>query len=225
MENSMLSGKRTAVNTSYKKPIRILLLVFILPVILYYLWTRGIVYLNFSRGVYTDYFWFRAPWLLVHVICGVTATIIGGIQFIPSVRTRNPALHRNMGKIYLGCILLSTLVSFYLVSTAQLGIVYATGLAMLGIVWLGSAAMAYMAIRKGNVFMHREWMIKTYVLTLSFVCFRLTEDILTKMGISSFVDRKVLLAWGSWAIPFFITEVVLQAGRMIRKGSAIERTA
>jgi hypothetical protein len=85
---------------------------------------------------------------------------------------------------------------------------------MLGIVWLGSSAMAYFAIRNGNKVMHREWMVKSYVLTLSFVFFRLVEDLLIRAGISNFAERKVLMSWASWAIPFFITEVVLQIRRL-----------
>jgi hypothetical protein len=212
-KNEMLKEQRSAFRLPYKTFMTFLTIGVIL-VVLYYLWTRGFVYLNFSKSVYTDYFWNRATWLLVHVICGLIATITGCIQLIPAVRTSFPRTHRNMGKIYLGCIVISTAVSFYLVSTAQLGLVYQSGLAMLGITWLCSTGMAYFSILKGNVVMHKEWMIKSYVLTLSFVSFRFVEDFLAKCNISNFVDRKVLLAWASWAIPFFFTELLLQLKRM-----------
>lgn len=195
----------------------ILVIVLVTPLILYYLYTRGIKYLNFSRAVYTDYFWFRAPWLLVHVVLGITATLIGPFQFIPAIRNRHPQFHRNLGKVYIGCVVLSTFDSFYLNYTAQLGLVYSVGLAMLGVVWLGTTVMAYLSIRKGNVRMHREWMIKSYVITLSFVGFRAVEDTLAKASIGSFIDRKVLMAWACWAVPFFVTEVVLQARRLYAK--------
>lgn len=203
--------------------IRTLLIVLLAPVVLYYLWTRGFVYFKFSRVVYTDYFWYRAPWLFAHVVLGITANLIGPLQFIPAIRARNPLLHRTLGKIYLCCVAISTFVSFYLVSTAQLGLVYATGLAMLGVAWITSSGMAYLAIRKGNVEMHREWMIKSYVLTLAFVSNRLFEDLMARMGISSFIERKVLMAWACWAIPFFVTEVVLQSRRLYRKKVSVAR--
>jgi uncharacterized membrane protein len=217
MKNNALAQKKPAAFMKAATIIRVLVILLIAPFVLYYLWTRGFVYFKFSKEVYTEYFWYRAPWLLVHVICGLTASLIGPFQFIPWIRQRNLTLHRNLGKVYLGSITLSTAVSFYLVSTAKLGIVYATGLALLGVVWFGSSFMAYIAIRKGNVQMHKEWMIKSYVLTLSFVCFRLVEDLLAKIGVSEFIERKVLMAWGCWALPFFITEVVLQLNRLYRK--------
>jgi uncharacterized membrane protein len=217
MKNNALSQKKAVAFPKTGKIIRILVILLIAPFVLYYLWTRGFVYFKFSKEVYTEYFWNSAPWLLVHVICGLTASLIGPFQFMPWIRQRNLTLHRNMGKVYLGSITLSTAVSFYLVATSQVGIVYATGLAMLGVVWFGSSFMGYIAIRKGDVQMHKEWMIKSYVLTLSFVSFRLVEDLLARVGVGEFIERKVLMTWACWAIPFFITEVVLQLNRLYRK--------
>jgi hypothetical protein len=77
-----------------------------------------------------------------------------------------------------------------------------------------------LSIRKGNIEMHKDWMIKSYVLTLSFITFRFAEDLLTRAGVSDFVGRKVLMAWGCWAIPFFITVLVLQVRRLFRKAPA-----
>lgn len=57
-------------------------------------------------------------------------------------------------------------------------------------------------------------MIRSYVLTLSFVTFRLTEDLLIMAGISDFVGRKILMAWACWSIPLFITELVLNAKKL-----------
>lgn len=196
------------------KATRILIVVVFAPVALYYLWTHGFVYFNFKREVYTDYFWYRAPWLFGHVVLGITATLTGSLQMVPVIRKRHPALHRNLGRIYFGCVGVSTLISFHLVAGSQLGIVYNTGLTMLGVSWLLTTAMGFFAARVGNVGMHREWMIKSYVLTLSFVTFRLVEDLLVKAGVGNFSERKVLMAWACWAIPLFITEFILQIRRL-----------
>lgn len=129
-------------NNTLAKQKWIIFIALFAPVVLYYLWTRGGVYFKFSKAAYTDYFWYRAPWLFAHVLLGITATLIGPFQFIPALRKKHPLLHRSLGKIYLGCVAASTFASFYLVSTTGLGPVYATGLAMLGITWLSSTLMA-----------------------------------------------------------------------------------
>ncbi len=202
------------------KTARILVIFLLLPVVLYYLWTHGFVYFNFTKNVYTSYYWYRAPWLLGHVVLGITATLIGCLQLIPAIRKRYPALHRNLGTIYICCVGLSTLISFHLVATAQLGIVYQTGLFMLGVVWLLTTLMGYACARLKYFDMHKEWMIKSFVLTLSFVNFRLVDDLLTRAGVANFVARKVLMAWACWAIPLFITELVLQVRRLYRLKSS-----
>jgi uncharacterized membrane protein len=198
------------------KLIRIIVLAGIGGLTLYYLWTHGVIYFQFVPKVYTDYFWFRAPWLLIHVICGITATVTGAFQFLPGIRAKYPGVHRSLGRIYLGCVALSTGVSFYLVSTSRLGLVYAVGLTMLGVTWSLSTGMAFLAIRNGRVALHKEWMVKSYVLTLSFVSFRFFEDLLTLTGVSSFIERKVLMSWACWAIPFFITVLVLDVRKLFR---------
>jgi uncharacterized membrane protein len=202
-----------------RKISRIVFIVLFAPVVLYYLWTRAGVYFKFSKEAYTDYFWYRAPWVFAHVILGVTATLIGPFQFIPALRYNHPRLHRSMGKIYLGAVAASTFVSFYLVSTTGLGPVYAAGLGMLGITWLSSTLMAWLSIRNGTKVMHKEWMIKewmikSYVLTLSFVTFRFIEDLLVMAGVSDFAGRKILMAWACWSIPLFITELVFNTKKL-----------
>jgi uncharacterized membrane protein len=217
MQNEILTGKKMHIPVKFRKIAWALLIGGITAVTLYYLWTRAVIYFRVSPQVYTDYFWYRAPWLLVHVICGIIATTVGALQFLPFIRARNIGLHRNLGRIYLSCVAISTSVSFYLASTSHLGFVYAAGLASLGVVWFVSSAMAFICIRNGNVSMHKEWMIKSYVLTLSFVWFRAIEDLLAAIGVSNFLERKVLMSWASWAIPFFVTVVILDVRKLLRK--------
>jgi uncharacterized membrane protein len=198
------------------KTARILILVLIAPVVLYYLWTRAFVYLNYRREVYTDYFWYRAPWLLGHVVLGISTFLIGTLQLIPALRKGYPALHRGLGKIYIVCVVVSTGISFYLDATSKGSITYRTGLFTLAIAWLLTTLMGYACARFGNFDMHREWMIKSFVLTLSFVTFRFVDDLLARAGIGDFWERKVLVTWACWVIPLFVTELVLQVRRLYK---------
>ena len=50
-------------------------------------------------------------------------------------------------------------------------------LVTLAIFWLVSGGMAYLAIRNRRVQMHKEWMIRSYVLTFFFVNARLWPDL------------------------------------------------
>ena len=53
-------------------------------------------------------------WLLPHALAGVTALLLGPFQFSERVRRGNPALHRLMGRIYIGAIVIASLLSIYI---------------------------------------------------------------------------------------------------------------
>jgi len=81
----------------------------------------------------------------------------------------------------------------------------------LALVWLVSALMAYRMIRFKRIPQHREWMIRTYVITFAFVLFRfINESSIARSLMESFEERGPTAIWLSWAVPLFITEVILQ---------------
>ncbi len=58
------------------------------------------------------------------------------------------------------------------------GWAYGSGLAMLALAWASCGAVAYAAIRRGAVALHRRWMVRSYVVTFAFVIYRLVADVL-----------------------------------------------
>ena len=74
--------------------------------------------------------------------------------------------------------------------------------------------MAFVAIRIKNIEQHKQWMIRSYVVTFAFVTFRLLDEVLGRRHILSDDERGKLLAWSCWAIPLLFAEVVIQARAM-----------
>lgn len=66
--------------------------------------------------------------------------------------------------------------------------------------------MAYRAIRNRQIQAHREWMIRSYVLTWSFVGCRI-PDLAVVQSLGPGGDTALL--WATWSIPLFLTEVAL----------------
>jgi len=79
--------------------------------------------------------------------------------------------------------------------------------------------MAYYAIRKGLVEIHKEWMTRAYIVTFAFVTFRVFSDYGPTSHLKPVNDLWITLAWASWVVPLFITELIFQLRRM-RKASA-----
>ena len=70
--------------------------------------------------------------------------------------------------------------------------------------------MAYRAVRLHRYQIHKEWMIRSYVVTFGFVLFRYLDDLTRSMDLGNFIERGPTVGWISWAIPLFITEMILQ---------------
>lgn len=126
-------------------------------------------------------------------------------------------MHRFSGRVYLLSILVGSVGGLGLAFTIPEGLTCATGLGMLAVAWLTTSAMAFIAIRKRNLVQHKQWMIRSYVVTFAFVSFRLVDDILHYYGFGEIQGHNAMLAWGCWTLPLLVTEVVIQGRQIFRK--------
>jgi uncharacterized membrane protein len=191
----------------------------------YFIFNSALPYFGFQQARFEGGgFWPNfAPWLMFHIVGGLTALVLGPFQFIPSARKKYPRTHRLMGKVYLCAIVLAALaslnISIFKIIIKEKAIMYGAGLFMLAIVWLIVSGMAYWSVRSRNFVQHREWMVRSFVVTCAFTTFRLVDRILiTKFGLNGQVSSE-LMAWACWSIPLIVTELFLQ-GAKIRKGNA-----
>jgi len=198
---------------SFKKAILAFILIAGFALSLYFIYDKALRYFVFTKESYGDYFWPRANWVIVHVVFGMLALVIGPFQFVPAIRNRYLNLHRWMGRTYLTSTLIAGIAGFYMASTSQVNYTYQFGLTGLAIIWLTTGTMAFISIKNLNITQHREWMIRSYVVTFGFTAFRLMDDLLTNT-ITNQGDRLGLLAWSCWTIPLLIAEVCIQAGKI-----------
>jgi uncharacterized membrane protein len=167
-------------------------------------------YFGFEKATFGHY-WEYKWWLIGHVSGGLIAITIGPFQFWKTFRNKYLKVHRWLGRIYLIAILIGTICSTYLAWTSALAAhwTWAISLQALSLAWICTAAMAYRAIMKRRIQQHKEWMIKSYVLTFSFVCFRWLVDLPFVVELGSFIERAPTVIWISLIMPLFITEIVL----------------
>ena len=168
-------------------------------------------YFVFTQESYGKYFWPRAHWLFPHVASGLLAILIGPMQFWPRMRSRYMNAHRFAGRVYVATVLAGSIAGLGMASTIPHEPAYALGLAFLAVAWFTTTAMAFVAIRRKNILQHRQWMVRSYVVTFAFVIFRLTERVMAANNILPEESRDAVLAWGCWAVPLLVTEVVIQS--------------
>jgi len=183
---------------------------------LWYLETSAMRFFNLSRDTY-GIFWPRHEWLLAHVIAGTLAILIGPLQFWPGLKQKYPALHRGMGVLYVTSVAAGGLAAFYLAFHTDFSWIFSMGLSAMATAWIISTGMATVAIYRRMIPQHKEWMIRSYVVTFGFVLLRLTTGILDMSNVGSISDRFVLASWISWSVPLLITETLLQGRKVFAR--------
>ena len=161
----------------------------------------------------------RQFWIITHVASGSVALLIGPFQLWMGFTGNKKPIHRQLGMIYLISIGISSLCSFYLAATTQVTWILGAGLAGLGLAWVITGSLAYVAIRRRLYQQHMEWMVRSYVVTLGFVFFRIFVGITGAFDIGTLFERLSAASWFCWAVPLLITEAILQWRKMVKSSA------
>jgi hypothetical protein len=165
-----------------------------------------------------DTYWPRRTWLFLHINGGTLALLIGPLQFWTGLRQRNLVIHRWTGRLFLVGVAMGIIGAVGMAIMAIGGWAFEVGLMGLASAWLVTTAMAYYSIRKGLVALHKEWMIRAYVVTFAFVFFRILSDYTPMMRLRPEGDRDITIAWACWVVPLAITEMIFQLKRLRAAG-------
>ena len=116
-----------------------------------------------------------------------------------------------MGRINIISILIAALCSTYLAWTTAFAIhwTWSVSLQGLALAWVVTVLMAYSSIMNRRIQIHKEWMIRSYIVTFAFVTFRWLVDLPIIVMLGDFVERGPTVAWVSWAVPLLVVEVVI----------------
>jgi uncharacterized membrane protein len=153
--------------------------------------------------------------LAFHAVTGGIALLAGPFQFLPRFRTRYPAVHRTIGRVYMICIVIGSIMAGYSAIVSTAGFVAQLGFLLLAIIWFYSIIQAYIAIRQGHIQLHRIWMIRNYALTSGAIFLRIWLG----LGVAYLVMTHNLhgdditstpvytsAAWISWIVPLIFAE-------------------
>jgi hypothetical protein len=150
----------------------------------------------------------------MHIVSGTIALLSGPFVLWMGLNRRPMKLHRGLGIVYMSAIGVSSIAAFYLATHTDIGWVFGAGLAGLGVAWILTTGLALISIRKRLINQHQEWMIRSYVVTLGFVNFRLFVGVMQAAGVGTLVEQLTAASWFCWAVPLLITEAVLQARKI-----------
>ena len=154
-------------------------------------------------------------WLIaffVHVFTSMFALLAGFTQFSRAIRKRVPAIHRWMGRLYvLDVVLVTGPASFVMAIYANGGLPSKLAFGILAVGWIATTFLAYQTIRRGDVVRHREWIIRSYALTLSAITLRIWKYLLVAAFHPPPLDVYRLAAWLGWVPNIIVAELIIRA--------------
>lgn len=146
--------------------------------------------------------------LLVHVAGGVVALAAGPFQFSAALRRRAPRWHRRTGYAYFAGVAVGGVAGLAAAGFTDGGLSARVAFALLSVLWLVTAAVAWRAVLRRDFAAHREWMLRNFALTFAAVTLRLWLPLLLFAG-APFLEAYRTVAWLCWvpnliAIEFWI---------------------
>jgi uncharacterized membrane protein len=148
-------------------------------------------------------------WFLVHIGGGALALLLGPWQFLSRLRGRRLALHRWMGRAYVVAVGLGGVAGLFMATTAVGGLPARLGFTGLAVAWLTTTGMAWYRVRERNIARHREWMMRSYALTLSAVTLRLWLPLFTAGFGFGFYEAYITVAWVAWVPNLLAAEIAI----------------
>jgi len=146
----------------------------------------------------------------VHVYMSIWALLAGFTQFSTKLRSKNPKLHRGLGYIYAADVLFITgpaglLMGFY----ANGGIPSKIAFVTLAVGWITFTAIAVVKAKQGDYNAHRDFMIRSYALTLSALTLRAWKWSINNSVEIPPMDVYRAVAWLGWVPNILLAEFII----------------
>lgn len=138
---------------------------------------------------------------LLHVLPAALLVILAPLQFSRRIRSRHIQWHRWSGRVIV-VIAIPVGISglFFGLLMPFAGTLEASAIAAFGGVFLFSLMRAFIAIRKGDVARHREWMIRMFSVVLGVSTVRIAGTllaVLTREGPEAWFGHSIWIGFGS----------------------------
>lgn len=147
----------------------------------------------------------------IHVYASMWVLFAGFTQFSKTIQRNQPKLHRTLGYIYVVDVLLITgpaglLMGFY----ANGGLWSRIAFVLLAVLWIYFTAMALVKARQKNFKAHRNYMIRSYALTLSAITLRAWKYAITNTVALPPMDVYRVVAWVGWVGNLIVAEWIIR---------------
>jgi len=146
---------------------------------------------------------------LLHIIPGLLFLTLAPLQFVARIRQRRIGLHRGLGRVLATCAAISGV--FALIAIFRFpafgGISTQTATVFFGVIFLFSLAKAIRHIRRKEVRLHREWMIRTFALAMGVATIRVFDALFIVLSNHALEDVFGTSFWLGFGVNLVVAEV------------------
>ena len=155
--------------------------------------------------------------LLFHIGCGIIALVLGLFQFVPSLRSARPVLHRALGMLYVFAVVLAGIAGFplsFMMYAAHsqairpLFLPTLVGLASLSIAWPLTTLMGLTRAKQRRFADHRAWMIRSYALTFAAPTARMLAPLL--FLVTGDIVLAINATFVSWPLNLLVAQLLIR---------------
>lgn len=183
---------------------------FIVFLSFYFFFDNVIAYFyGYRSRMFGDTLFNNQLWVVMHLVGGSMALLLGPTQFWPIIRNRFISFHRLSGKIYMAGIALIG------VSAGRLSLISSCvpcriSLFLLTVFAVLSTWLAWKAIKAKNIKTHRQMMVRSYICVLAFVAVRIDDVFSLSFLFGAIEDptfRRVVNEYFFSFVPLIVAEI------------------
>lgn len=165
----------------------------------------------FLRIKQDEYAIFYYPFaFFIHVFASLFVLPVGFTQFSNYIQKRHTVWHRNIGKLYIFTILFFAAPSGFILGIHANGS-WSSQLAfcLLALGWFYFTWMALVKIKAKDWQAHRDFMYRSFALTLSAITLRAWKYIIVALFHPRPMDTYRIVAWLGWVLNLIIAEIII----------------
>ena len=162
-------------------------------------------FLRTKQGILHNKAWYYSFYL--HITTSIFVLAAGLTQFSQTILQDKKQLHRLIGKLYVGLILcLAAPSGFVMALYANGGFPAKVSFVFTAVLWWFFTLYAYLSIRKGNLQEHKNFMYRSYALTLSAISLRIYTYTFPSIFDVHGKELYITVAWVSWVPNLLLAE-------------------
>lgn len=146
-----------------------------------------------------------------HVYTAVFVLPAGFTQFSGFIRKNFPLVHKYTGWVYaIVVIALAGPAGFYMGLFANGGLASQAAFCLLAVLWIYFTVAAIQKVIRGDIKAHREFLIRSFALTLSALTLRAWKYVLVFLFQPRPMDVYEIVAWLGWIPNLIIAEIIIR---------------